>query len=55
MRNFFIKFGMKTTLDKFQTEWFELKATGELDVSLMPEIPTVYQQNQELSDKLAVL
>lgn len=26
VRNFFIKFGMKKTLDKFQTEWHELRA-----------------------------
>ena len=25
LRNFFIKFGMKKTLDSFQSEWFELK------------------------------
>jgi hypothetical protein len=28
LRNFFIKFGMKKTLDSFQQEWFELKAKG---------------------------
>lgn len=32
LRNFFIKFGMKRTLDSFQTEWFELKTRGELDL-----------------------
>jgi len=26
LRNFFIKFGMKNTLDNFQQEWFEKKA-----------------------------
>ena len=55
LRNFFIKFGMKKTLDQFQTEWFELKATGELDMSKMPQIPLIYQQNQQLSDQLAIL
>ena len=39
LRNFFIKFGMKSTLESFQTEWFELKTKGELDVNEMPEIP----------------
>lgn len=55
LRNFFIKFGMKKTLESFQTEWYELKAQGTLDVGQMPKIPPVYQQNQQLSDKLAVL
>ncbi len=32
LRNFFIKFGMKKTLDNFQQEWFELKTKGELDL-----------------------
>jgi hypothetical protein len=32
LRNFFIKFGMKKTLDSFQQEWFELKTKGELDL-----------------------
>ena len=39
LRNFFIKFGMKKTLDSFQQEWFELKAKGQLDLSQMPPIP----------------
>ena len=30
LRNFFIKFGMKKTLESFQTEWYELKAKGDL-------------------------
>lgn len=55
LRNFFIKFGMKKTLDQFQTEWYELKATGELDISKLPHIPPIYQRNQQLSDELAVL
>jgi len=28
LRNFFIKFGMRRTLEQFQQEWFELKAKG---------------------------
>ena len=30
---FFIKFGMKKTLDSFQEEWFELKANNKIDLS----------------------
>lgn len=55
LRNFFIKFGMKKTLEQFQTEWFELKAMGELNTSKLPPIPYIYQRNQELSDQLAEL
>ena len=28
LRNFFIKFGMRRTLEQFQQEWFEQKAKG---------------------------
>ena len=55
LRNFFIKFGMKKTLDSFQQEWFELKTKEELDLSTMPEIPQVYKENIELSNVLTSL
>lgn len=55
LRNFFIKFGMKRTLDSFQTEWFELKTKNQLDKSQMPDIPQVYKENIELSNVLAAL
>ena len=55
LRNFFIKFGMRKTLESLQTEWYQLKAEGNLRVHLMPEIPSIYKRNQELSDELAVL
>jgi hypothetical protein len=38
IRNFFIKFGMRRTLESFQQEWFELKAKSALQADL-PEIP----------------
>ena len=55
LRNFFIKFGMRKTLESFQQEWYELKANGRLDTSQLPEIPEIYRLNAELSDELAVL
>lgn len=55
LRNFFIKFGMKRTLDSFQQEWFELKTRGELDMDQMPEIPKVYKENIDLSNVLTQL
>merc|ERR1711935_796298 len=55
LRNFFIKFGMKKTLDSFQQEWFELKTKGEPDLAQMPEIPPVYKENIQLSNVLTQL
>jgi hypothetical protein len=55
LRNFFIKFGMKNTLEYFQHEWFEKKAQGQLNMSLIPEIPVIYRKNAELTDQLQVL
>ena len=54
IRNFFIKFGMRQTLEAFQQEWYELKANKRLPTQL-PEIPEIYRKNAELSDELAVL
>merc|ERR1719197_201785 len=31
IRNFLIKHGMKRSLDSFQTEWYELQASGKLN------------------------
>lgn len=55
LRNFFIKFGMRKTLESFQQEWYELKAKNELNTSQLPEIPQIYRLNAELSDELAAL
>ena len=55
LRNFFIKFGMKKTLDSFQQEWFELKTKDELDLDGMPDIPPVYKANIQLSNVLTQL
>ena len=55
LRNFFIKFGMKKTLDSFTQEWFELKTKGDLDLTEMPEIPQVYKENIELANVLTSL
>ena len=34
IRNFFIKFGMRRTLESFQQEWYELKARSDLPQTL---------------------
>jgi hypothetical protein len=54
LRNFFIKFGMKKTLDMFSQEWFENKANGNIDMSTLPIIPDIFRVNLELSDKMAM-
>ena len=54
IRNFFIKFGMRKTLEAFQQEWSEHKAKGKLP-STLPAIPEIYRKNAELSDELAAL
>ena len=55
LRNFFIKFGMRKTLESFQQEWCELKANNKLDKESLPQIPEVYRRNAELSDMLQEL
>jgi hypothetical protein len=45
LRNFLIKFGMKNTLESFQTEWYELRAKGELHDDKMPQVPEIYKRN----------
>ena len=54
IRNFFIKFGMRKTLEAFQQEWYEHKAHQTLP-AVLPEIPEIYRKNAELSDELAAL
>ena len=54
IRNFFIKFGMRRTLESFQQEWYELKAKSALQQD-MPALPQIYRRNAELSDELASL
>jgi len=44
IRNFFIKFGMRRTLEAFQQEWSEHKANNRLP-STLPEIPEIYRKN----------
>ena len=55
LRNFFIKFGMKRTLESFQQEWCELAANNKIDKANLPDIPQIYITNAELSDELQVL
>ncbi len=42
LRNFFVKMGLSRTCEAFESEWYELKATGRLDNS---KVPDVYMRN----------
>jgi hypothetical protein len=50
LRNFLLKMGMTSTLDCFETEWYELAATGQLKSEDVSAVPDVYLRNQELDD-----
>lgn len=50
LRNFLLKMGMSHTLECFETEWYELAATGQLKQEDVSAVPDVYLRNQELDD-----
>ena len=52
IRNFLIKAGMTTTLEHFNTEWYELKSRGKLPPNLIQDVPDIYLRNQELDDQV---
>ena len=52
IRNFLIKKKMHKTLDMFNTEWYEQKQEGLLADHPEDEVPDIYQQNQELEEKI---
>jgi len=55
VRNFFIKYGMKKTIEAFQREWFKLKTENKIDYATIPDVPAIYLENQKLHDQLAFL
>ncbi|KAF4656135.1 hypothetical protein FOL47_009124 [Perkinsus chesapeaki] len=51
IRNFFIKNGLKRSLDAFQNEWYSLQLSGKLNATAMEEaVPDLYMRNQQLLD-----
>ena len=52
MRNFFLKFEMKKTLEIFQRELYEKECQGLLNRTSFPQIPEAYVRNQEITDVL---
>ena len=55
VRNFLVRMGLTSTLEKFETEWYELEATGKLNKEDLGVVPDVYLYNQELNDTVANL
>ena len=55
VRNFMVRMGLTATLEKFETEWYELDATGKLNKEDMGAVPDVYNYNQELNDQCVAL
>jgi len=54
-RNFLLKHGLKHSLEVFQTEWYELQATGKLKGSETQIVPDLYSRNQGLYEEVVVL
>ncbi len=53
IRNFLVRAGMRRTLDTFNTEWYEMKSTGQLPAGAGGDdmgVPDVYSQNEELQN-----
>jgi len=55
VRNFFVRMGLQGTLEKFETEWYEMEACGTLNKEDMGVVPDVYNYNQELNDQCFAL
>lgn len=53
IRNFFVKMGLSRTNEVFESEWYELKATGRLDQP--GNVPDVYLRNAELEEEVSSL
>jgi hypothetical protein len=54
VRNFFMKNGMKRSLDIFQTEWYEMVQSGKFKDSELAVVPDDYARNQLLYDEVAM-
>jgi len=54
-RNFLTKFGMKRSLESFQSEWYELQQSGKFKDSELHIVPDIYARNQGLYDEVLLL
>eukprot|EP01038_Epipyxis_sp_PR26KG_P004382 gene4382-6197_t len=55
IRNFFIKAGLKKSLEIFNTEWYELSSKGKLPSELSAPVPDIYLRNEDLLQTTRVL
>lgn len=54
-RNFLMKYGMKRSLEAFQTEWYELQNSGQFKDSELDDVPDIYTRNQGLYEEVVLL
>ena len=54
-RNFLVKMNLTRTLESFETEWYEMKATGRLEEENIGNVPDIYILNQQLQDVISTL
>jgi WD40 repeat protein len=54
-RNFLTKYGMKRSLESFQSEWYELQQSGKFHDVESNIVPDIYLRNQSLGDELSLL
>mmetsp|Transcript_42509 Transcript_42509/g.74601 ORF Transcript_42509/g.74601 Transcript_42509/m.74601 type:complete len:587 (-) Transcript_42509:162-1922(-) len=55
IRNFLMKYGMRRSLDSFQTEWYELQQSGKFKDSELQIVPDIYTRNQSLYEEVVLL
>ena len=55
IRNFFIKAGMKRSLETFNSEWYELQSKGKLSPDLSTPVPDIYLRNEDLDQQAKAL
>jgi len=52
IRNFFIRHGMKRSLDVFESEWYELQMSGKLRKEEIEVVPSEYQRTHNLHHQI---
>merc|ERR1719169_26390 len=52
IRNFFIRHGMKRSLDVFESEWYELQMMGKLRKADIEVVPSEYQRTHNLHHQI---
>lgn len=55
IRNFFLKMGLKQSLESFQNEWYEMIQSGAIKPDNVGSVPDIYLRNQELENRITSL